>query len=569
MKMMIQYISGFMLVIVALTCNANADDRSKLIEKLSKQLVKSKKVDERADAAKMLGDIKAKEAVALLASALKDPDEGVRWNASYSLVEISPDANEAIPALKEALKDSSGHVRLNAAAALHKMGTAKEELIAPIRELLQSSDPLMRINAAEFLLSYDVDVKDVLPAVLQVMNNPDVKAQEAAAEVLSSLDELPKEALPAVLQALPSVSAKARENLIRAISTMGLTAASAVPALMESLHDQDSSVRDKAATTLGKIGPGAKKAIGSLIDVANKDPESFVRSSAIRSLYGIDVDDHAALSAFIMALKDKEESVRDEALEAFRQMASLSPDAIAALKEVAANDPVETLRHHAQIRLDDAKRGGHSSATKVDSANIRAEISPLLKQLNNKLGDTEAPFKSGPEAKQYLHDRDIAMNKDEFWSNLTQGYADETEAMLMLGMSPNTAPTGGAINTPILFTTSACNQPGEAQIALILLLYGADPNVTDEINRTAILAAAEHCPVEVVKALLLSGAKTNVVSNGGFTVLAAAVQSGRAEVVQMILKTGYKIGNEPSYLFQSASGKPEIQKLLQQAGVKK
>lgn len=566
---MIQRISVFMLILFALTSNSNADDRSKLIEKLSKQLVKSKKVDERADAAKMLGDLKAKEAVASLASALKDPAEDVRWNASYSLVEISPDATEAIPALKDALKDSSGHVRLNAAAALDKMGTAKEELIPSIRDLLQSPDPLMQVKAADFLLSYDVPVKDVLPVLLQAFNNPNAETQEAAAEVLSSLDELPKDALPSVLESLPKVSSKARENLIKAISTLGLTAASATPALMNALHDSDSSVRDKAATALGKIGPGAKKAIGSLVDVAKNDSESFVRASAIRALYGIDVDDRTALPAFITALKDKEENVRDEGLESFRQMASLSPEAIAALKEVAANDPVETLRHHAQITLDDAKRGAHPSITKAQTSGIRAEVGPLLQQLNKRLGDTEAPFHTAQEAKQYLHDRNIAVSKDEFWSNLTQGYADVTEAMLMLGMSPNTAPTGGAVNTPILFTTSACNQPGEAQIALTLLVYGADPNVADDINRTPIMAAAEHCPVEVVKALLLSGSKTNAVTNGGYTVLAAAVGSGRTEVVQMILKSGYKVANEPSYLYQSASGKPEIQKLLQQAGVKK
>lgn len=564
---LIQYICVFTLVVFAFTNNANADDRSKLIEKLCKQLSKSKKVDERADAAKSLGDLKAKEAITCLASALKDPEEDVRWNASYSLQEISPDANEAIPELKEALKDSSGHVRLNAATALHKMGTAKEELIAPLRDLLQSSDPLMRINAADYLLSYDVPVKDVLPVLLQAINDPNPKTQEAAAEVFSNLDELPKDALPGVLQALPSVTPKAAEDLIQSISTMGLTAASAVPALTNELHDSDSSVRGKAAAALGKIGPGSKKAIGPLIDLASKDPESNVRASAIRSLYQIDVDDHAALSAFILALKDKDEDVRDEALEAFRQMSSLSPEATAALKEVAANDPEETLRNHAQTRLDDAKHGAHPSITKAQTSGIRAEVAPLLQQLNKKLGDEPAPFKTMQEAKQYLHDRNIAVSKDEFWSNLTQGYADVTEAMLMLGMSPNAAPTGGAINTPILFTTSACNQPGEAQIALTLLLYGADPNVADDINRTPIMAAAEHCPVEVIKGLLLSGTKTNVVSNGGYTVLAAAVQSGRADVVQMILKSGYKISNEPSYLYQSA--KPEIQKLLSQAGVKK
>ncbi|HEY7161032.1 MAG TPA: HEAT repeat domain-containing protein [Acidobacteriota bacterium] len=565
----IKYISVFMLMLFAMINNSNADDRSKLIEKLSKQLLKSKKVEERADAAKSLGDVKAKEAVAALASALKDPDDGVRWNASYSLVEISPDAKEAIPALKEALKDSSGHVRLNAAAALDKMGIAKEELIPSIHDLLQSPDPSMRVKAADFLLSYDVPVKDVLPVLLQAIHTPNAETQEAAAEVLSNLDELPKDALPQVLESLPSVSTKARENLIRAISTLGLTATSATPALMNTLHDADASVRDKAATALGKIGPGAKKAISSLVDVAQKDPESFVRASAVRSLYEIDVDDRAALSAFITALKDKEENVRDEALEAFRQMSSLSTDATAALKDVAANDSVETLRHHAQTVLDDAKRGAHPSITKAQTSGIRAEVAPLLQQLNKRLGDSEAPFHTAQEAKQYLHDRNVAVSKDEFWSNLTQGYADVTEAMLMLGMSPNSAPTGGAINTPILFTTSACNEPGEAQIALTLLLYGADPNVADDINRTPIMAAAEHCPVEVVKALLISGSKTNVVSNGGYTVLAAAVQSGRTDVVKMILKSGYKVANEPSYLYQSASGKPEIQKLLQQAGVKK
>jgi HEAT repeat protein len=566
---MIKYLSFFMLAIFASISNAHADDRSKLIEKLSKQLSRSKKVDERAEAAKMLGDIKAKEAVMSLASGLKDPDEGVRWNASYSLVEISPDAKEAIPALKDALKDSSGHVRLNSAAALDKMGTPKEELIPSISELLQSSDASMRVNAADFLLSYDVPVKDVMPVLLQAINYPDVKTQEAAAEVLSNLSELPKDALPQVLQSLQLVSTKARENLISAISTLGLTAASATPQLTEALHDADGSVRDKAATALGKIGPGAKKAVNSLADVAQKDPESFVRASAVRALYQIDVDDRTALSSFIFALKDKDESVRDDALEAFRQMSSLSPEAVAALKEVAANDPVETLRHHAQIELDDAKKGAHPGISKAQTSGIRAEIGPLLEQLNKRLDDSPAPFHTAQEAKQYLHDRNIAVSKDEFWSNLTQGYADVTEAMLMLGMSPNTAPTGGAVNTPILFTTSACNQPGEAQIALTLLLYGADPNVADEINRTPIMAAAEHCPVEVVKALLLSGSKTNLISNGGYTVLAAAVQSGRADVVQMILKSGYKVANEPSYLYQSASGKPEIQKLLQQAGVKK
>ena len=52
---------------------AGADDRSKLVEKMTKTLTKSKKAEEREDAAKTLGTLKAVEAVGVLAGALKDP----------------------------------------------------------------------------------------------------------------------------------------------------------------------------------------------------------------------------------------------------------------------------------------------------------------------------------------------------------------------------------------------------------------------------------------------------------------------------------------------------------------
>ena len=50
--------------------NAAADDRSKLIEKMIKQLTKDKKADQRAEAAKTLGDLGAVEAVTALGNAL-------------------------------------------------------------------------------------------------------------------------------------------------------------------------------------------------------------------------------------------------------------------------------------------------------------------------------------------------------------------------------------------------------------------------------------------------------------------------------------------------------------------
>ena len=222
------------------------------------------------------------------------------------------------------------------------------------------------------------------------------------------------------------------------------------------------------------------------------------------------------------------------------------------------------MRLHASHMADDVK--SDKSATVKLQVTPRPQIEPLLAQLNKELKDTRESFKTTDEAKQYLHDRDIQFTKDEFWSNLTQGYTDVTEAFLKMGMSPNTS--GGSEANPLQFSAMSCNSPGEAQIALTLLAYGADPNVTDSINRTPILSAVETCPVIVVKALLMSGARTDIITNGGATVLSTAVMSGDEDVVRLLLNSGYKIKKEPSYLLQTAKKYPAILQMLQKAGVK-
>lgn len=555
-------------VLLGFVTSVMADDRSKLIEKMTKQLAKSRKAEERVDAAKMLGDLKAKEAVPALATALKDPDQEVRWSVAYSLYQISPDAQDAVPALKEALKDPFGHVRLNAVLSLEKMGVPKSELVPAMREVLKDRDPEMRVKAADTLLFLEVPIAEVLPVLFDALSTGDLKVQEAAAEVLSGAGELPADALQKIISSMKNPNPRIRQTLIKVIAKMGMTAGAAVPALVEALRDRDKDVRSESAWTLGKIGTAAKKAIPALAESAIKDPDPHVREYAFRAMCQIDVDDPAALPSFLKGLKDQDKDVRSEALDAFRQIQSLSPEAVSALKEVAASDPDELKRLHAQSMLDQSKKPGSKPAAKTQTSGMRDAIAPLLEQLNKELNFVPITFASAEEAEKYLHERDIDATKDALWSNITQGYADVTKALLKLGVSPNAASTGSA-DTPLLLTTSHCNDAGQATISLMLLLYGADPNVTDEVNRTPILSAAEKCPIQVVKGLLTAGAKTNVVTNGGYTVLCAAVASGRVDVVRMILNSGYSVKNEPSYLYQTATGKPEIQQLLLKAGVKK
>jgi hypothetical protein len=198
------------------------------------------------------------------------------------------------------------------------------------------------------------------------------------------------------------------------------------------------------------------------------------------------------------------------------------------------------------------------------------EIAALLEQLNKRVDYVPTAFKDAEAAKKYLEDYDVAFTKDAFWYQMSHGYYDLTEAYLKLGMSPDGSAYHGNADPAIQYATEQCEEAGEAQIALLLLLYGADPNVVHEKSNTSpIYWAVKRCPVEVVKALLLSGARVDIVPTNGDTLLGAAVTGGRVEVVQMILDAGYKVGKEPSYIFDAVKGKPEMQKLLQKAGVKK
>lgn len=553
-------------VLVVGATNSIADDRSKLIEKMVKQLTKDKNADKREEAAKTLGDLEAVEAVPALAAALKDPDADVRWDAAYSLFQIAPKATDAIPQLKEALKDTSGHVRLNAVAALEKMDVPKQEMIPSMRELLKDPDAKIRVDAADALITMEVPLKELLPALSNGLKDSNPKVAEAASESLARMNDFPKEALPVLMDAVKNANPKVRENALACVGKMGMLADQAVPVVVQALKDADGSVRGKAVDALEAIGPGAKRAIPALSDVIQHDPDASTRKYAVRALTRIDVNDPAAVAAFLSALKDQDEDVRTEAIdEAFRVIQPLSSTAVAALKETAAHDSSEINRRHADGILKDSQKPGQPVAKL--QVTPRPQMQPLLEQLDRELKDEPTLMKDASDAKKYLQERDIAFTADEFWGNLTEGYADVVEAFLKLGMSPNTQAPGHA-QTPLLFSTSYCSGAGEAQISVLLLLYGADPNVKDEINRTPIYAAAEGCDPTVVKALLMAGAHTNIVTNGGSTVLAAAVQSRNPEVVRMILNSGYKITKEPSYLLDSAKN-AEIKQMLLKAGVKK
>jgi HEAT repeats/HEAT repeat len=295
-----------------------------------------------------------------------------------------------------------------------------------------------------------------------------------------------------------------------------------VPALMQSLGDLESAVRIAAADALGAIGPSAKSAIPTLVETIRKDQDNTVHQYAVRALAAIDLDDPEILPGLLQGMKDPDEDVRSEAVDSFREMQFVPESAVAALEDLFRKETNSTIKSHAETFVKDFKARPPAQTLKITP---RPRIETLLRQLDKKLNDTDRKSINDIQtAVQYLNDRNIPYRRGEFWSAVTQGYAETVDAFLRIGMSPNTLTTGGADRaTPQQSTTFGCSAPGAAQISLMLLIYGADPNVSDQIGRTPILAAAESCPPEVVEALLMSGPKTDAVTMGGATVLAAAV----------------------------------------------
>ena len=117
----------------------------------------------------------------------------------------------------------------------------------------------------------------------------------------------------------------------------------------------------------------------------------------------------------------------------------------------------------------------------------------------------------------------------------------------------------------------------KVQIAKMLIAAGANVNAKDHHGDTALMTAAWRCPPEVVKMLIDAGADVNAKNNSGEIALMKAAWYSSAEVVKMLIQAGADVNAEDNegktawYYAKSwgaGKGRPEIQKILEDAGAK-
>jgi HEAT repeat protein len=289
------------------------------------------------------------EALKILADALQEKDNEVRFRAAISLAQVGRAPGETVAVLTEALKDKNASVRVQAVNALAQLGKQAEKALPALVAALKDSDAGVRRQACWAVGNLQADAKETLTALVGILKDDDAGVRQQALhslwnrfreegaphyiEALKDKDpnvrstavyyvsycravnkkyvatflELAKtdasvnvrqaaaqaltatgeDGLPGLVELLAQKDANIQRTAMYGLQQHGAKAKAAVPALIDIVKGSDVNLRWLAAQTLGAIGPDAKEAIPALTEAAN-DANQAVKVHAQQALQRID-----------------------------------------------------------------------------------------------------------------------------------------------------------------------------------------------------------------------------------------------------------------------------------------
>jgi len=240
------------------------------LDNVVKVLLEDQNEDERALAAKKLGEMGDSRALEPLLKALRDPVALVRKNAAISLGELR--ARDALKALEASLlEDQNPDVRKSCAEVLGKIG--EFAAVETLRKALADNNPFVRKACAD------------------------------------ALCELGEPEWQAIVQG-------DKDDIDRLAATGDSTL---VETFVRALEDTDRHHRRKAAMALGRLGN--EKAVEALGTALLTDDDELVRASSARAL-GM-IGGESALNLLEEALDDNHPLVRKAVREALEKLAGL------------------------------------------------------------------------------------------------------------------------------------------------------------------------------------------------------------------------------------------------------
>lgn len=391
--------------------------RAKALERYVKDLG-SRNVETRRDAARGLSGYDEAQAVAALASALADSDDGVREAAASSLWKTGAEASAARPALESALRDRSPAVRVQAAGALEAMGADPAAMVESRRSVLEDGDWFDQALAARDLVGHMPPAELVGPVLDSIRRTPpgsrarfaDPEDEFSGASVLdrltgtgdsvvvaglrAALDEpgMPKAALidalapvePEPARWVDALAAAARDGdpKVRRAAAEALQERAKRPEggagwperVLHLLDDGDRGVKWAAVDALGAAGGAAYAAAPGLARVVQSREDDGLRRAAARALGAIgdraepfdrglkeQVAAVAAPALLAVVQADGDEDVRAEATEAYVGLAVEPVVQAAKLAELAEGRYPTRVRVHAVRAIGDLGRAAEGA----------------------------------------------------------------------------------------------------------------------------------------------------------------------------------------------------------------
>jgi ankyrin repeat protein len=153
--------------------------------------------------------------------------------------------------------------------------------------------------------------------------------------------------------------------------------------------------------------------------------------------------------------------------------------------------------------------------------------------------------------------------QEHFWDGIRRQQPHRLALALQAGADVRSLSNTKA--TPLIELAERCRggKPELLQsLADQLIAAKADPTGVDEIGRTALVAGAPTCPIEILRAFIAAGVPLNAVDKGGATAMRRAISEGRVDVVNLLIDSGVDPRKEPYNANREATGNKAVQDAL-------
>jgi HEAT repeat protein len=375
-------------------------------------------------------DPQAKDAVAKLVQALRNPDRDVRRYAIAALGEFGPAAETTVPLLTKQFEDDRDpELAEEAAEALGQLSSETNQVLRFLLDKLKSGDAATRRRAALGLGRVGHSLETVVPVLLAALRDREASVPVAAAQAFRQLGRRAEPALADLKRRLAVSSGLLRVELAWAIDRVQFSSPppEVIPALVQALKEKDVEVRCRAAEAFERFAEMHARRSGETRDFAPAvdalaealaDPSRELRLAAVAALWPMyHHGTERSVKALQQALKDPDPEVRARAAGALGNSGPLAKRAVPALTAAARGDRAGKVRLEAALAL--WQIGDHPRewvAFMIDlllkhpDAEVRSASALLLGQVG------KADDRVVPALKQALQDEDQEVRLDAKFS---------------------------------------------------------------------------------------------------------------------------------------------------------